>query len=79
MLPLLGKVKNCKRDAFGSSVGDNSFNLILDTRMYALEFLDKLIWEFAVSVLAESIFDQADSDGWDTGLIDEVVNMRKYP
>ena len=44
-----------------------------------MEFPDGGIEEFLVNVLAESLFNQADLGGWDTGLIDEVIDVRKYP
>ena len=54
-------------------------NPILDTRIYELEFPDERIEEFAVNDFTKNLFNQADLDGWDTGLIDEVIDNRKYP
>ena len=53
--------------------------MILYSSIYELEFPYGRIEEFAVIVLAENLFNWADSDGWDTGLTNEVIGIRKYP
>ena len=77
MLPIIGKVKKRKRDASGNPIGEKKSNPIFYSRIYELEFPDVHIEEFAVNVLAENIFNKADSDGWDMGLIDEVIGYPK--
>ena len=78
-LPVLGKFKKRKRDAYGNLMENKNSNPILDTRIYELEFPDERIEEFAVNDFTKNLFNQADLDGWDTGLIDEVIDNRKYP
>ena len=77
--PVLAKVKKRKRDAHGNPIGESNNNPILDSRVYELEFPDGRVEEYAVNVLAENLLNQADEDGWDTGLIDEIVDIRVDP
>ena len=78
-VPVLTKVKKRKRDAQGNPIGESNANPILDSRIYELEFPDGRTEEYAVNVLAENLLNQADQDGWDTGLIDEIIDARKDP
>ena len=77
--PVLVKFDKRKQDASGNPIVENISNPILYTRIYELEFLDGHIKEFAVNVLAENLFNRYDSDSWDMGLIDELIDIRKYP
>ena len=76
-VPVLAVVKKRKRDALGQPIGTKNENLILDSRIYELEFLDGRIKEYAVNVLAENLFNMADEDGWDTCLLAEVIDFCK--
>jgi hypothetical protein len=76
-IPVLTKVKNRKRDSAGNPVGQHNDNPILDTRVYDLEFPDGRVEEYAVNMIAENLFEQADQDGWDSGTIDEFLDIRK--
>ena len=76
-IPVLAKVKKRKRDSSGMPIGEADSNLILDTRVYELEFPDGRVEEYAVNIIAENLPNQADSDGWDTGLLDEIIGFRK--
>lgn len=76
-VPVLTKVKSRKRDSNGNPVGISNPNPILDSRIYELEFPDGRIEEYAVNVIAENLFNQADDDGWDCGLLDEIIDIRK--
>ena len=76
-VPVLAKIKKRKRDADGQLVGERNSNPILDSRIYELEFPDGGTAEYAVNVIAENLFNQADKEGWDTGLLSEIVGLRK--
>ena len=78
-MSVLGKFNNSKQDASVNPIGENNSNQILDSRIYELEFPDRSIEEFAVNLLSDNLFIQADSDGWDTGIIDEIIGIRKDP
>ena len=62
-VPVLTKVKHRKRDSSGNPVGDTNPNPILDTRIYELQFPDGRIEEYAVNMIAENLFQQADENG----------------
>jgi hypothetical protein len=76
-IPVLTKVKSRKRDPAGDPIGTANSNPILDTRVYNLEFPDGRIEEYAVNMIAENLFEQADEDGWDNGIIEEFLDIRK--
>ena len=72
-LPVMGKLKKQKWDASDNQIGEKNSNPILDTSIYELEFLYGRIEDFVINVLDENLFNQAELDGWYTGLIDEVI------
>ena len=75
----MARVKRRKRDAAGNPIGESNPNPILDSRIYELEFPDGRIEEYAVNTIAENLLYQADIDGWDTGLPEEIVDFRNDP
>ena len=75
--PVLAKVKRRKRDSMGNPVGKEHTNPILDSRVYDLEFPDGRIEEYAVNIIAENLFAQSDDNGWDSGILKEIVDHRK--
>ena len=78
VLTVLGKVMNNKQDASINPIGKKNSNPILDTRIYELDFPDKCIEEFLVNVLAKNLSNHTESDSWYTGMIDEVIDIKKY-
>ena len=76
-LPVLAKVKKRKRDADGIPIGQSNPNPILDSRVYELEFPDGRVDEYSVNVISENLMQQVDSDGWDCGLLEEIIDFRK--
>ena len=76
-IPVLAIVKKRKRDALGQPIGTKNENPILDSRIYELQFPDGRIEEYSVNVIAENLFNMADDDGWDTGLLEEIIDFRK--
>ena len=76
-IPVLATVKKRKRDALGKPIGTSNENPILDSRIYELEFPDGRIEEYSVNVIAENLLNMADDDGWDTGLLDDIIDFRK--
>ena len=75
-VPVLAKVRSRKRDAAGNPVGEANSNPILDTRVYELLFPDGRVDEYSANVLAENLISSTDSEGWDTGLFDEIIDMQ---
>ena len=47
--------------------------------IYELEFMDGRIEEFVVNVLVVNLFNQYNLDGWETGVIDEFIDIKKIP
>ena len=78
-LHVLVKVNNHKRGAYGNPRGEKKSNTILYTSIYKLKFLDGRIYEFAVNFFSGNLSMQADSSGWYTGLIYEVIYIQFYP
>jgi hypothetical protein len=75
--PILAKVRKRKRDSSGEPIGNANPNPILDSRIYELEFPDGRLEEYGVNIIAENMMAQVDQDGWDTGLLHEVISFRK--
>ena len=76
-IPVLAQVKRRKRDADGNPVGSPHSNPIFDSRVYELEFPDGRVEEYSTNVLVENLIAQTDNDGWDVGLLDEILDFRK--
>ena len=74
---VLCKVKGRKRDSNGSLVGKYNQNPILDTRVFNVEHPDGRVEEYATNVLAESLMANVDDDGYDLGLVEEIVDHKK--
>ena len=72
-----GKVSRRKRDRDGNPVGRSNANLILDTRVYKVEFPDKHVDEYAANVIAEHMYSQVDSEGHHFMIMDEIVDHEK--
>ena len=71
---VLCKVKGRKRDSTGSLIGKYNQNPILDTRVFKVEHPDGSVDEYATNVIAESLMSNVDDDGFDLGLVDEIVD-----
>ena len=52
-------------------------NLILDTRVYDVMFLDGSTQVYAVNVIAESMYTQLDSEEYMTHIIQEITHHQK--
>ena len=74
---VLCKVKGRKRDSNGSLVGIYNQNPILDTRVFNVEHPDGSVDEYATNVIAESLLSNVDDDGFDLGLVDEIIDHRR--
>lgn len=57
------------------TVGEANNNPILDTRLYEFKFPDGRVEEYAVNMIAENLFEQADEDRWD--IIEEFLDIQK--
>ena len=74
---VLAEVKRKKRDVHGDVIGRAHSNPILDTHIYELETPDGYVQEYTTNQLVEHLHSQVDSDGFDYGLLDEIVDHRK--
>ena len=45
--------------------------------MYQLEFPDGRVDEYSVNIIAENLMTQVDDNGWDTGVLKEIVSFRR--
>jgi hypothetical protein len=60
-------------------VGRANANLILDTRVYEVEFSDGHIAEFSTNVIAENIYAMVDSKGYETSIFKAIIDHRYDP
>jgi hypothetical protein len=72
-----GKVISRKRDHDGVLIGKAHSNPIMDTSIYEVEFEDGYRESFAANTIAESIYEQVDSDGHSQLMLDEIIDHRR--
>ena len=71
---MLGKIKKRKRDhETNLLIGSAHPNLILDTRIYEVNFGDGTYVDYSTNVLIENIMNSADDNGQTAMFIDEIV------
>ena len=68
------KVVNRVLDGDGKPKG--SINPILDTRIYEVMFPDGELRRYSANVIAENMYSQVDSEGYQYNLLDEIVSHR---
>ena len=73
---VLAKVRKRKRDHNNDPIGKKNSKPILDSRIYKIEFPDGRVEEYAGNVIAENLLEQADDEGWDSGILAEVIDHR---
>ena len=71
------RIVGCKRDQDGNPVGQYNHNPLLNTRIYLAEFPDGHVAEYGANIIAEAIYNQVDSEGFDEVLFNEVIGHRK--
>ena len=76
-LQVLCRVKGRKRDSSGATIGEYNSNPILDSRVFDVEYPDGRIEAFSTNVIAESLYGQVDDEGFDIGILDEIVDHSK--
>jgi hypothetical protein len=74
---VLCRVKGRKRTADGTAIGTPNPNPILDTRIFEVEFPDGHVDAYTTNVIAESLYSNVDDDGFNTGLLDEIIDHKK--
>lgn len=65
-----------KHDSNNNQVGTANDNLVFNTRIYHLQFFDERIKEYGFNMIVENFQNQADVDGWDFGLFEEIFEFR---
>ena len=70
---VLGKVKGRKRDHDGELIGRSNPNPILNTAVYNVETPDGNI----ANIITEHLWEQVDDDGWDYGILHEIIGHRR--
>ena len=78
-IPVIANIRNRKRDSVGNVIGTPNSNPILDSRIYDLEFPDGRVEEYSVNTIVENLVEQVDNDGWDSGLLKEIIAFRSNP
>ncbi len=73
---VLCRVKGRKRTADGTAIGTSNPNPILDTRIFEVEFPDGHVDAYTTNVIAESLYSNVDDDGFNTGLLEEIIDHK---
>ena len=71
------RVKGRKRDSAGTLIGEYNPNPILDTRVFNVEYPDGRVEAFSTNIIAESLYSNVDEEGFDVGILDEIVDHQK--
>ena len=74
--PILTKVRGRKKNHSSDLVGNMNKNPILDTGIYKIEFTYGRVEEYSVNTIMENPLEKVDGDGWDTGVLSEIVPFR---
>ena len=72
-----GKVTKRLRDAEGRPIGTANENPLLDTREYAVEFLDGHSESITANLIAQHLYSQIDDEGNRHILLDDIIDHRK--
>lgn len=75
--PVIAIIKGRKRNHNGDLIGKEHPNPVLDTRVYNLEFPDGRVEEYGMNTILENLMAQVDSDGYDLGIFQEIVDVRR--
>jgi hypothetical protein len=74
---VLAKIVDKKRDSQGNVIGAYNPNPLLDTHIYKLQYPNGHIEEFATNQIAENLYAQMDEFGYNEGILDEIIDVRK--
>jgi Reverse transcriptase (RNA-dependent DNA polymerase) len=72
-----GRVIRRKRDADGNLIGKSHPNPLLDTSLFEVEFDDGHIEAYTANLIAESIYEQIDSEGNIHRMMDEIIDHKR--
>jgi hypothetical protein len=70
------KVTKRLRDKDGKPIGTANDNPLLDTREYAVEFLDGHTESFSANIIAQHMYSQVDDEGHRHILLDDIIDYR---
>ena len=71
------RVTGRKCDVNGNTAVRASYNPILNTREYTVQFEDGEVTELTANSIAESMYAQCDPDGNQYVLLDDIIDFRK--
>ena len=74
-IPVISQVKFRKQYTLYNLIGREHINPIIDIRVYELEYPDGSVDEYAVKFIIENIIDQVDDPGWDTNILEGIVDF----
>ena len=72
-----GKVTKPSTDRYGQPIGNDDPYLLLDTRLYDVEFDDGTIRQFQANVIAQNIYQQVDEDGYSLTKLKAIISHMK--
>ena len=68
------RVVGHSRDIDGNVIGTHDDNPILNTIVYDVEFPDGMIRQYSANVIAENMYSQVDSEGYQFALLDSIID-----
>ena len=76
-IPIPVRVRSRKRDDNGDLIGIKNQNPILDLIIFVVEFADGKVDEYNTIKMAEALYCELDEEGFDTHILDEILDHRK--
>ena len=83
LLPRNGEVKQAttvlgqSTDIKGDPIGEYDPNPMINTRVYDVMFPDGEVQQYSANVIAQSLYDSADEDGYQYQFLDEIIGHKK--
>ena len=71
------RVIGCLTDGEGNPVGQYDPNPMMNTRVYDVMFPDGAIQQYSANIIAESLYENSDEDGFRYQLMDEILDHQK--
>ena len=73
----LAKVIRQAVDKNGTTIGNHTVNLLLNTLLYDVEFPDGAVRRYAANMIAENVLAQCDADGFYTNVMATVLDHKR--
>ena len=71
------KVIRRTQDVHGNIIGTYDSNLLLNTMIYDVEFMDGNIREFGANIIAENVYSHVDNSGYHDSILESILTSER--